>query len=148
VSAVLHDPAVRNAIRARVQQLSPSANRNWGKMNPDQMLWHVNQALAQALGQVDFKPMKAPMPAPMLKFMVLNMPWIKSAPTIPEIKADDKRVDFEAERARCLQLIDAFAAKSVNDSWARSPLLGTMTGRDWSRLHAKHLDHHLKQFSA
>jgi len=26
--------------------------------------------------------------------------------------------------------------------------MGRMTGREWSRLSAKHLDHHLKQFSA
>ena len=46
--ALLHDPAIRDAIRARLQTLRPDAPRKFGKMTVDQMLWHVNQALAQA----------------------------------------------------------------------------------------------------
>jgi hypothetical protein len=36
----------------------------------------------------------------------------------------------------------------MDDPWPTSGILGGMTGREWSRLEAKHLDHHLKQFSA
>jgi hypothetical protein len=150
VSAILHDAAVRSALRTRVQQVSPSADRKWGKMNPDQMFWHVNQGIAQALGQVEFQPMKkpVPIPSPALKFMLFNLPWIKGAPTIPEIRADEQRPDFAAEQARCLSLLDAFAAKSLDAAWVDHVILGRMSGRDWSRLHFKHLDHHLKQFNA
>jgi hypothetical protein len=80
--------------------------------------------------------------------LVFNRPWPIGAPTAPEFVADAQRCQFDAEHARCLQLIDAFAAKSIDDSWPTSGTLGTMSGREWSRLEAKHLDHHLKQFSA
>jgi hypothetical protein len=30
-------------------------------------------------------------------------------------------------------------------SWPRA-VFGPLTGREWSCLHARHLDHHLKQF--
>ena len=56
------------------------------------------------------------------------------------------RVD--AEKARCLTLIDQIATKNIGATgWGRSSLLGQMSGHDWSRLQAKHLNHHLKQFS-
>jgi hypothetical protein len=149
MAVLLHDPAVRQSLRTRVQGLRPDAIRKWGKMTVDQMLWHVNQALGQAVGQVPADPVKAPLPKPILKFMVLNLPWVKGAPTAPEFVADMQRCEFEAERDRCLKLIDAFAAKRIDeDGWPIASTLGSMSGRDWSRLEAKHLDHHLKQFSA
>jgi hypothetical protein len=148
VAALLHDPAVRNAIRIRVQALRPDATRKFGKMTIDQMLWHVNQALAQSLGQIGAKPVKMPLPKPILKFFVFNLPWPTGAPTAPELVADQERCDFDAERARCLQLIEAFAAKNIDEAWPAAGTLGTMSGHDWSRLEAKHLDHHLKQFSS
>lgn len=56
--------------------------------------------------------------------------------------------DFEAERARCLRLIDELAGKQLESDWPPSPVLGRMSGRDVTRLHAKHLNHHLTQFGA
>ena len=32
--------------------------------------------------------------------------------------------------------------------WPEHAAFGSMSGRDWSRLMAKHFDHHLRQFSA
>lgn len=146
VSVLLHDPATRDAIRARVKKISPASTRQWGKMSVDQMLWHVNQSLAQSLGKVPASAFKAPLPPFLLKFVALNMPWPKGTPTSPDFLADGKRPNLEAERARCLDLMDAFAAKNMSDPWAKSPAFGKMSGNDWSRLHAKHIDHHLKQF--
>jgi hypothetical protein len=58
------------------------------------------------------------------------------------------RYDFDAEKTNCLALIDRIAAKRLDESgWGKSGLLGQMSGRDWSRLQAKHLNHHLTQFS-
>jgi hypothetical protein len=55
---------------------------------------------------------------------------------------------FDQERQRCLDLIDRFAAQNIErENWPHA-VFGPLTGREWSRLHAKHLDHHLKQFSA
>jgi hypothetical protein len=147
VAVLLHDPAVRDAIRARVQKLSPNANRKWGKMSVDQMLWHVNEALRNALGEWAPKDMRILLPKPVLRFVVLNLPWVKGAPTAPEFVAG-KRYDFEAERSRCLRLIDEFTSRSIDAlNWGHSAAFGDLSGRQWSQLHAKHLDHHLNQFS-
>ena len=149
MSQSLHDPAVREAIRARVAAVRPDAARRWGKMTVDQMLWHCSQGMGQALGTVPSVPFKAvPLPRGLLMFAVFNLPWPKGAPTAPELVAAS-HYDFEAERARCLAAIDQIAAKSIDSTdWGISPPFGALTGAQWSRLIAKHLDHHLRQFSA
>jgi hypothetical protein len=145
---LLHEPAVRDSIRARVQKLTPSATRAWGKMSVDQMLWHVNKAMSNALGETTPQGRTPPIPLPVLRFLVLNLPWGKGAPTAPDLLVATERYDFDAEKTRCLALIDQIAAKGMDASgWGKSSLLGQMSGRDWSRLQAKHLNHHLKQFS-
>ena len=110
MASMLHDPAVRDSIRARVERLTPSASRAWGKMTVDQMLWHCNQALEVAVGRREVEPMRIPMPKPLVKFMVLSLPWIKGAPTHPGFVAGERK-DFEAEKARTLRLIDEFTGK-------------------------------------
>ena len=52
------------------------------------------------------------------------------------------------ERTRCLELIDRVVSRDVNSDWPGSANFGEMRGKDWSKLHYIHLDHHLRQFSA
>jgi hypothetical protein len=143
---LLHDPAVHAAIRARVEHLPPDAVPRWGKMSVDQMLWHCNEVLGTAVGDVKAESVPVPFPVPVIKFILFNLPWPHGAPTAPQYQAVERHA-FETERAKCLELIDRFAAEPLDrDVWPRA-VFGAMTGREWSRLQAKHLDHHLKQFS-
>jgi hypothetical protein len=115
-------------------------------MTVDQMLWHLNQFLAFSLGEGSpTKPSKAPLPLPILRFFTLYMPWPKGAPTNPNARAEEQH-DFGEERARCLALIERFASRPMDGPWPVDPTWGKVTGKYQSRLHAKHLDHHLKQF--
>lgn len=115
-------------------------------MSVGQMLWHVNEAMESALGRVAEAPEKVPLPRPLLKFIVLNLPWWKGAPTRRRWVPQNDRYDFAFERDRCLRLVDALTAKPIADRWPDSPTLGRMSGEDVSRLLAKHLNHHLTQF--
>src|SRR6476620_4722119 len=120
---LLHDPAVRDSIRARVQKLTPNATRAWGKMSVDQMLWHVNTAMSNALGETTPQGKKPPIPLPLLRLLVLNLPWGKGAPTAPDLLVSTERYDFDAEKTRCLTLIDQIAAKNIDASgWGVSSL--------------------------
>ncbi len=112
------------------------------------MLWHVNTALEIALGKREAARFRGPpLPASLLKFFVFNLPWPKGVPTGPDLVASTPH-NFAVERPRTLELISALAATPLEDLRARHPLFGIMPGRDWSRLMAKHLDHHLRQFGA
>ena len=142
---MLHDEAYRSQVMTRVAALRRDSQRRWGRMSVDQMLWHVNGAMAAALGQIQVPPQKVPLPRPVMKFLVLNLPWPKGAPTLPMFVASGG-YQFDSERARCLQLIDQLAARRLDGDWPDNPVFGSVTGPYVSRLQAKHLDHHLKQF--
>jgi uncharacterized protein DUF1569 len=142
---MLHDEAYRSQVINRIRTLRPDTQKHWGKMSADQMLWHVNGGLSMALGQMNIPPQKTPLPRPIMRLVALSLPWPKGLPTMPMFVASGS-YDFESERARCFQLIDQFAAKRLDENWPRHPLLGQLSGRDASRLQARHLDHHLKQF--
>ena len=144
--ALLHDPHHKAEILRRLKTLSPDAARRWGKMSVSQMLWHVNEAMEGALGRIQAEPMKVPLPRPMLKFLVLNFPWGKGARTLKRWVPQSDNYDFASEQTRCLRLVGELASKPLNDAWPDSPTLGRMTGNEVSRLHAKHLNHHLTQF--
>ena len=144
---LLHDPAVRDSIRARIAALSPNSTRRWGRMSTGQMVWHCNQVLKTSLGDMQVVPRRPPFPVALLKVMLFHMPWPHGAPTAPEYVAGVPR-DFEAERKQCLELIDRFAARRVEDGGWGPAVFGEISGREWSCLQARHLDHHLKQFSA
>ena len=146
--AALHDPQCRADILRRLKALMPDAERRWGKMSVSQMLWHVNEAMEGALGRIQAEPMKVPLPRPVLKFLVLNAPWGKGAPTLKRWIPQAESYDFAAERERCCRLVDELASKPLREVWPDSPMLGRMSGNDVSRLHAKHLNHHLTQFGA
>jgi hypothetical protein len=142
---MLHDEAYRSQIINRIRGLRLDAQRRWGKMSADQMLWHVNGGMSMALGQINVAPQAPPLPKPLMRWLVLNLPWPKGAPTLPPFVASGS-YDFDAERTRCLGLIDQLAAKPLDEKWPTHPALGQMSGREASRLQAKHLSHHLKQF--
>jgi hypothetical protein len=143
---VLHDEQYKAEVLRRVEALTPDSRGRWGKMSVSQMLWHVNEAMESALGRVAETPEKVPLPRPVLKFMVLNLPWPKGSPTRRRWVPQKDRYDFAFERDRCLHLVDALAAKPVGERWPDSPTLGPMSGKEVSRLQAKHLNHHLTQF--
>lgn len=144
--ALLHDPVTRDAVKARVAALRPDSARRWGRMTVDQMLWHVNCGLENCLGRYHVEDIRLPLPHPIVKFLVLNLPWRKGkTPTAREFLAKE-HYDFAAEKARLLRLIEEVTARPLDAAWPTSSFMGPMTGRDWSRMGAKHLDHHLSQF--
>lgn len=143
----LHDEATYSAIRRRIESLRPDSARKWGKMTVDQMLWHVNVSMREAVG--DYKPqIKAlPIPKPVLRWAILNLPWGRGARTRADMYAVATH-DFNAQKAECLALVERIYRQQLSAAWPESVTMGRMSGDDWSRLTAKHLDHHLKQFSA
>jgi len=64
---------------------------------------------------------------------------------MPVLEAKQQH-DFEVELTRCLQLLRTFGTKGLSEVWPLDPVFGQVSGRFKSKLQAKHLDHHLKQF--
>jgi hypothetical protein len=66
---------------------------------------------------------------------------------MPELVATTSH-DFQAERSRLLALLEEFGTRDLAACAFEHAGLGPMSGKDSSRLQAKHLDHHLRQFGA
>jgi hypothetical protein len=141
----VHDPEVYASIKKRIESLRVDTQRRWGKMSIDQMLWHVNVSMREAAG--DYTPQIKPMRVPkvILRWLVINVPWGRGAPTRPDMYAASTH-DFNTQKATCLALVDRIVARPLSAEWPDSASMGRMTGLHWSRLTAKHLDHHLRQF--
>jgi hypothetical protein len=145
--ALLHDPAVRRSIEKRLDTIGADSPRQWGSMTVDQMLWHVNQFLSASLGEGTLQPQKSPMPAAVMKFFLLYMPWPRSAPTNKSAVASGQH-DLETERAKCRELIAKFVGRPIDGDWPVDPSFGPVSGKFASKLQARHLDHHFRQFNA
>jgi hypothetical protein len=143
----LHDPSCRDSIKSRLRALNDSAQPKWGQMSVDQMLWHAAGAMEICMGRLKSRgdDKAPPLPKPILRLIVLNFPWPKGVPTLSVVRAD-ARYNLESERTRCLNLIDEFTKRSLEAPWPEHPTLGKMTGPQYSRLQAKHFNHHLTQF--
>ena len=143
---LMHDPGRGDELRRRVRALTPGTTPLWGKMTVDQMLHHVNLVLLESLGEHTPEPNIRGLPPALVRWAILNIPWGKGAPTRPDMLIPPgQRYDFEQEKAACLSMIDRFLAHPMETPWPRSANF-TMTGRHWSQLQYKHLNHHLTQF--
>lgn len=135
------------ALRTRVARLQAGAAPAWGRMNCEQMLAHVSDAIRMALGdlRVEARGPRLLALAPVRHAIVYWLPFPKGAPTAPELLAREAGV-FQQEQA-ALDALLALAGASEQGSWAPAhPAFGPLSVRDWGVLVYKHVDHHLRQF--
>jgi hypothetical protein len=147
----LYEPAAAEEIKARLNTMGATSERQWGKMSPAQALAHCANAMESATG--DSKPprqMIGRVLGPIAKAMVINKerPFGKNSPTAPNLIISDQR-QLDVERQRLIDIIDKF----VNGGPAACTdhphqFFGKLTPDEWGRLMYKHLDHHLRQFGA
>jgi hypothetical protein len=144
----LFQPADRDEILHRIGALEPESSREWGKMNPAQMLCHCAIALQSGSGD---RPMKQKLLGkllmPFIRSSILGAkPFSRNGPTDPTFVVSDPR-DFAKERDRLVELIHRFTQRGEAAAGTQThPFFGKMTGNEWGELMYKHLDHHLRQF--
>jgi hypothetical protein len=138
-------------VQRRLSRLQPDQPRQWGKMNPAQMLAHCSLGLEMAAGEI--RPPRALIGrilGPIIKPMALrdNEPMRRNSPTAKELIIKDDR-NFETERNRLSELINRFAATGPAGCTAHPhAFFGSLTPDEWAVLMYKHIDHHLRQFGA
>ena len=129
-------------------KLRPDSGRQWGTMNPGQMLAHCSAWMEMAAGLKSTpRSFLGRIFGRLAKSSILNeKPVRRNMPTDPCLIANEER-DFSAERERLREWVDRFAAAGPGGC-TRHPhsFFGPMTPSEWSRLAYKHLDHHLRQF--
>ena len=147
----LFDPATAEQFRGRIRSVTDDSQRQWGKMSAAQMMEHCARGLEMATGEL--KPPRVLIGrvlGPLVKPMALKegAPMRRNSPTAPALVVDPN-ADLEDSRARLLGALDRFAmggAERCTD-YPHS-FFGPLKPNEWSALMYKHLDHHLRQFSA
>jgi hypothetical protein len=144
----LFDATEATNISSRIRKLTPDAKPKWGKMNVAQMLAHCQAPLNVALGRETLKRSIFGFLFGKLakKSVVSEKPFKRNLPTAPSFIVKEQR-DFEAEQAKLLDLVDAFANGGEQGlTKDPHPFFGAMTPGEWDTSQWKHLDHHLQQF--
>ena len=146
----LFDPATKQSVLSRLEALSPGSARQWGKMSTPQMLAHCSAALERGTGDSPARQMLiGKILSPFFRNAFLGeKPFTKNAPTDPGFVVADER-DFQRERARLTELVRRFCERGPAEA-GKYPhsFLGRISGDEWGIIMYKHLDHHLRQFSA
>jgi hypothetical protein len=145
----LADPTAQAALRQRIASLTPQSPRQWGKMTPHQMLCHLNDAFKMADGSRQTGSIDNFVSRTLIRFVALHtsMKWPHGAKTMPEADQEQngtRPAEWQRDHAELLALFDAFAARNGHPH----PFFGPLTATEWNVWAYRHIDHHLRQFSA
>lgn len=132
----------------RIDQLTPNAQPQWGKMNVAQMLAHCSAFQDIAMGN-SFPPrgwlgiLVGRFAKPI---MYNDKPLPHNMSTIPTILIADVR-DFEREKEQLKEKMIQFQNNGPEKCTTHPhPFFGKLTSKQWGIGVYKHLDHHLTQF--
>lgn len=133
----------------RIENLTPAAQPNWGKMNVDQMLAHCNVTYELVFEDLHAKPnvfKKLILKLFVKDIVVGDKLYKKNGQTAPEFVIKDNR-KFETEKKRLIDYINKTQKLGENFFEGKESLsFGVLTIKEWNTMFAKHLDHHLTQF--
>lgn len=136
-------------VKQRLARLQPDSERQWGKMNPAQMLAHCSAAIDMAMGKVS--PPRifiGRLLGPLAKRSVIRNgePIRRNATTEKSCLITDER-DFAVEKQRLRESIDRFVTGGpANCTKHPHFFFGPLTPVEWAALMYQHLDHHFRQF--
>jgi hypothetical protein len=148
--AHLLEPARYQELVTRVNNLQANSPRQWGKMDPAQMLNHCNLGFDVALGRTQYKqPFFAKIIGPLFKknWVQGDKPFGKNAPTMPSIKQTQPVDGFDDKKQILLKNLEQFVQNGLQPLEGKvHSFFGKLTPEEWATLQYKHLDHHLRQF--
>lgn len=135
----------------RIENLSDSSERQWGKMKVAQMLHHCQYPLKISLKKHNPNNKSNLMLKLMGKFFKKSLyndkPWRQNLPTAKGLKVTEDK-NFGEEKDKLIGLINDFHQEKDRKEWDPHPVFGSFTPEQWGQMQYKHLDHHLRQFGA
>jgi len=145
----LCEAATVEEVKERLARLRPESERQWGKMNPAQMLAHCSATVGMAMGNVTPpRILIGRLLGPLAKksLIVNGTPMRRNSMTEKSCLVTDER-DFVVERQGLRESIDRFATGGPGVC-TKHPhfFFGPLTPVEWAVLMYQHLDHHLRQF--
>lgn len=138
-----------NEIIQRVEKLTPSSQRQWGKMDVAQMLAHCHVGIDMATGVL--KP-----PRSFISYLLGRMfkkkffdnakPFPKNTPTDKVLLIKDAK-NFEQEKQKLLIALKKFHEGGASHATTHPhSFFGKLTPEEWGFGQYTHISHHLRQF--
>jgi hypothetical protein len=146
----LFQPEVLDEVVGRINSITTSSNRQWGKMDAGQMCAHCVVGLEAALGEKVIKRnFISYLIGPIFKRKFLNgMALPKNSQTAKEFKILDAKV-FAEEQRKLIEKVKQFSQGGPTKVTTKAHgFFGFMEPEEWAKLTYMHLDHHLRQFNA
>ncbi len=136
------------ALLARVEAIQPAAARQWGKMDVAQMMAHCDRAISLSLGVIAAPSQSNWFLRRLIKPMAIGrLPIKRNSPTSDSMRITEEK-DFQTEKQKLVDSLRAAKARGIKGEWVPHVAFGVLTAAEWGRLHHKHVDYHLQQFSA
>lgn len=143
----LFQPGAVEEVMTRIEQLTPSSQPAWGKMDAAQMMAHCSQALDMASGKFAAKrTLLGRLVGSRVRYILMDeSPMRPNSPTVKELRVG--KCDFEQEHERLKRCVRRFHEEGESGCTTHPhPFFGPLTPLEWSTGMYKHLDHHLRQF--
>lgn len=137
--------------RVRINGLTPTTPRRWGKLEPARLLCHLRRSLEISLGEIEnVADRSIPLVRDGLLWVFFHSwthwpgGWINSG----AILTPKPKQKFEEERAALHKKLEAFvdALEQSPERCTVHPLLGSLSLATWSHVHGVHFHHHFRQF--
>lgn len=136
-----------DALRQRLDRLTPDAQPRWGTLTAHRMVCHLSDSVGVALGEMPAKFTPGPLANPIARWLLAYViPFPKArAQTAPEM-LQTQPSDWQGDLERARDRLRAAARRGAEGTWARHPAFGDVSGRLYGVFIHKHFDHHLRQF--
>jgi hypothetical protein len=140
----------RQEYRRRVESVTPDSQRQWGTMEVDQMLHHLNLACGGSQGFYDLPDESYLTSRTVFKWILVD--WYPEQPVGLRLPTGFKiphsqRFEFAYEKSQLLKHLEADWNAKTADAWKPHPMFGKMTPTEWGKLLQIHVDYHLRQFA-
>lgn len=142
----IFEEVVKQDIIDRINKLTATSERKWGKMNVAQMFAHCRLPLQVVMGQQTLKSstIKSLIFPLFKKILYSETPYKQGLPTDKLYITTGLEKEFDEEKQKLIEQLKSFSESSATVE--KHPVFGKLTKEQWSKATWKHLDHHLKQF--
>jgi Protein of unknown function (DUF1569) len=132
----------------RIETLSASSPRQWGKMSVAQMLCHCKMPVQLLLERIPAKGKRNWFFIFFFKRSLYNdRQWRKNVPTSKAFIVNREKNVGDEKKELLMLLNDLYMYRNRRE-WPKHPMLGKFTPEQYGKSVYKHLDHHLRQFNA
>jgi Protein of unknown function (DUF1569) len=141
----------RQEYRSRVENVTPNSQRQWGTMEVDQMLHHLNLACGGSQGFYDLPDESYLISRTLFKWILVD--WYPEQPVGLRLPTGFKiphsqSFKFAYEKSQLMKILEVDWNARTEDAWQPHPMFGKMTPKEWGKLLQIHVDYHLRQFAA